>query len=251
MTINKNNEDKNPQNLIKNFYSKNPLNYNKKYNKIFTRKRFLSKEKERIGNKIKLKKILNNKNYDLGDNINDLTLETSLTNSHPRNSFLDNTIDKKYKKKLNIYFLKKKIDNLKSKIESNNKSNFSFSFPHIKLNDKAKEAISDSKKMIECHSSCLTKRIKNAIAEKINPIIDLNEKSEKKLFYIKQNHIKSKNEKKIKKIMRRKTIMGILRDKEYYKSLKNIKTPKFSNIELPNKYKSLACKNKYIVEFDN
>ena len=243
----KNNENKDVQNSIKYFNSQNSLNYNNKYNKISTRKIFLSKEKERIENKIKLKKIQNNNNYELGDN--DLTPETSLTNSQPRNSFLNSTIGKKYTKKLDTNnFMKQKI---KLQNESNNMSFFSFSLPQIKSNEKVKENIPDLKKMKESNSGYLTHRFKNTLEEKINPIINLNEKSQKKLSYIKYHQIKSKNDSKIKKIMRRKTLMGILKDKEYYKSLKSIKTPKYSSIELPNRYKNMTYRNKYNVEFDN
>ena len=105
--------------------------------------------------------------------------------------------------------------------------------------------------MIEYNTGYLTHRFKNTLEEKINPIINLNEKSQKKLSYIKYHQIKSKNDSKIKKIMRRKTLMGILKDKEYYKSLKSIKTPKYSSIELPNRYKNMTYRNKYNVEFDN
>ena len=251
LTINnKNNENKDVQNSTKYFNSQNSLNYNNKYDRISTRKIFLSKEKERIGNKMKLKKIQNNNNCELGDN--ELTPETSLSNSQPRNSFLNSTIGKKYTKKLDTNnFMKQKINKIKLQNESNNMSFFSFSLPQIKSNEKAKESIPDLKKMKESNSGYLTHRFKNTLEEKINPIINLNEKSQKKLSYIKYHQIKSKNDSKIKKIMRRKTLMGILKDKEYYKSLKSIKTPKYSSIELPNRYKNMTYRNKYNVEFDN
>ena len=251
LTINnKKNENKDVQNSTKYFNSQNSLNYNNKYDRISTRKIFLSKEKERIGNKMKLKKIQNNNNCELGDN--ELTPETSLSNSQPRNSFLNSTIGKKYTKKLDTNnFMKQKINKIKLQNESNNMSFFSFSLPQIKSNEKAKESIPDLKKMKESNSGYLTHRFKNTLEEKINPIINLNEKSQKKLSYIKYHQIKSKNDSKIKKIMRRKTLMGILKDKEYYKSLKSIKTPKYSSIELPNRYKNMTYRNKYNVEFDN
>ena len=251
LTINnKKNENKDVQNSTKYFNSQNSLNYNNKYDRISTRKIFLSKEKERIGNKMKLKKIQNNNNCELGDN--ELTPETSLSNSQPRNSFLNSTIGKKYTKKLDTNnFMKQKINKIKLQNESNNMSFFSFSLPQIKSNEKAKESIPDLKKMKESNSGYLAHRFKNTLEEKINPIINLNEKSQKKISYIKYHQIKSKNDSKIKKIMRRKTLMGILKDKEYYKSLKSIKTPKYSSIELPNRYKNMTYRNKYNVEFDN
>ena len=51
--------------------------------------------------------------------------------------------------------------------------------------------------------------------------------------------------------MRKKNLLEILRDKEYYKSIKNIKTPKYSDIELPNKIKNLTTKKNFNVEFND
>ena len=75
--------------------------------------------------------------------------------------------------------------------------------------------------------------IKDTLKEKINPILFLSQNSQKKLSYIK-NHLKSKNDNKIKNIMRKKSLMGILIDKEFFKNMKRLSVPKY--IELPKNF---------------
>ena len=243
-------------NLNKEQFEKDLLTKNKKYKKLIYNNKFnnkeskimfLSKQKMNNKSKLKLKKINSCNDYELNNNNVNITPEYSLSN----NSFLNSTLTSRYTNKLNIKILKQKIENLKSKNNNNNindLSNFSCSVPQIQNDDKSKESISDSKKIIESYSGY---NIKDTLEKKINPIIYLNENSQKKLSYIKHKYLKSKNDKRIIKIMRKKNLLEILRDKEYYKSIKDIKTPKYSDIELPNKIKNLTLKNSFNVEFNN
>ena len=229
---------------------KNLLIKNKKINKLIYNKlnnqrnkgRFISKEN--LDNKIKLKKLNNCFNYEIQNNPINISPENSLLISNQKYSFLNNTLTPRYKNQLNINIFKEKLKKLKSKNNINYVLNFSSSMPQIKNDDKTKESISDSKKLIE---SFYGYNIKDTLDEKINPIIYLNENSQKNLSYIKHLHLNSKNDKIIKKIMRKKNSMEILKDKEYFKSIKDIRTPKYSNIELPNKIKNLTVKNRFKV----
>ena len=129
-------------------------------------------------------------------------------------------------------------------------NSFLSSFPQIKKNDKIKFSKSTQKKNIEPYSGILPNNIKVTLEEKISPILLMNETSKKSLSYIKYHHLTSKNEKKVKKILKKKNIISILKDKDYFKIIKYIRTPNLNNIELPNKNKKITIKEKYDVEIE-
>ena len=188
-------------------------------------------EKKKIDKKIvlKLKKMhINNKNktnYRSKKSKIFLTPNNSLTNSINRNSFINYT---RYSKKPNKNIFKYKLRHIKSNDNIYNISNFSFSY--TKNKDKI---YSENKDIDEAKKEFFIGNIKDTLKEKINPILFLSQNSQKKLSYIK-NHLKSKNDNKIKNIMRKKSLMGILIDKEFFKNMKRLSVPKY--IELPKNF---------------
>ena len=242
-TINKD-ENNNLISINSNSFIQTPPNiYNNTFNHKGKEKEkiFFSKEKENNIFKIKLKKIKTN--YKLKNNQNNKTPDISLSNNNKqKNSFLNKTIIYKYKNKSNINILKHKLKSIKRHNDIIQKINyFSSSFPKIKSYD---DKIKDSSEIFSVSN------IKDTLEEKINPILILNENSYKKLSYIKNHHLNSKNDIKIQKIINKKEILGVLRDKEYFRNIQNIKMPKYSSIELPNKIKNLTIKKKYNVEYE-
>ena len=209
-----------------------------KKRKIF----FLKRNNKNNNNNTEFK----NNNYQLSYNPIDITPETSLSNSQQRNSFFNNSLTHRYSNKSNINILKQK---LKNNNPQNNIINFSSSFPKIKKDYIAKDQNKGEKKIIESYSGFFPNNIKVTLEEKITPILIMNQTSYKNLSDIKYHQLNSKNEKEIKKIIKTKTIMSILRDKEYYDKINNIRTPNLNNIELPNKIKNLILKKNNYEEY--
>ena len=244
-TINKNDENTNLYNSDNNSFIKTNVNiYNKALNHNKGKeKKLYSKENEKYYKNFKLQfKKIENK-YLLNNNPINITPDTSLSNIQNNNSFFNNTniYTYRYKKKLKLNILKHKIDSIKILNEPNNKTNIlSCSFPKINSVDITKKNFTEQKKFKESYSTYFLNntKITDALDEVINPIIFLNENSFKNLLYIK-SHLKSKNDSKIKKIINKKEVLGVLKDKEYYKKIENLKLPRYSSIELPNKIKNL------------
>ena len=241
-TINKNDENTNIFNSGNNSFIKTKVNiYNNTFNLNKGKEKiFYSKENEKNYKNLKLKlKKMENK-YLLNHTPINITPDTSISNIQHNSSFFNNTNIYSYKNKSKINILKHKIDSIKIPNKLNDKTNIvSCSFPKINSVDDIKKNSTEQKKFKESLSSfCLNNnKITNALDEVINPILFLNKNSFKKLSYIKK-HLKSKNDRKIKKIMNKKEILGVLKDKEYYKNIKNLKTSRHGSIELPNKIKN-------------
>ena len=211
-----------------NINSDNQQSFNK------TDRVFFDKEnnKNNLDKKIILKKIHFNNNPKKKQFF--LTPNNSLSNSQYGNSFLNNTYTLRNSNKSNANILKKKLSHIKSNNNIDNISSLSFSFPKNN-NDKLSF---EQKKIDESNFDFFINNIKDTLKEKINPILFLNTDSQKNLSYIK-NHLKSKNYKKIKTIMK-KNLMEILKDKEFFQNIKKLSTPKY--IELP---KYIRNKKKY------
>ena len=212
------------------FYKK--YNFNNEENNKMTKKEkvLISKDKFPFDNQIEKKfhQIFNLNSYIRNNSLNK-SKNLSLSKKKLRKAFLE-------KSKINVSFgNSKKQDNVNSpelKIKKkqyndlkNKRSLSSFQIKNKDLN------INRTKKNIESNSSF---NINNILRKKIIPIIYLNHNSQKDLnSYIKHNHFKSKNDKKIKKIIRKKNLESILKDKEYYKNIKKLRTPRINSIKLP------------------
>jgi len=222
---------KNRKNITSyNFYKKYNIN-SEESNKIAKKEKILiSKENSPFKNKIE--KIFIQK-YNLNSNVRNNSFNKSknlsLSKKKLRKAILENVkineFNENSKKQNNINSPKLNI----KKIRYNDlKNKLSLSSLQIKNKDLN---INIPKKNIESNSSF---NIKNILRKKIIPIIYLNHNSQKNLSsYIKHSHFKSKNDKKIKKIMRKKNLESVLKDKEYYKSIKKLRTPRIDSVKLP------------------
>ena len=225
----------NRKNLTSHDFYKNFSFYSEENNKMTKKEKVLiSKNKSPFDNEIEKKfHQIFNLNSNLRNNSFNKTKNLSLSKKELRKAFLEinkiNESNGNTKKQDNINSLEV---NIKKKRYNALKNKLSLSSLQIKNKDLN---INISKKNMESNSSF---NIKNFLRKKIIPIIYLNHNSQKDLnSYIKHNHFKSKNDKKIKKIMRKKNIESILKDKEYYKTIKKLRTPRIDSIL--SKFKSL------------
>ena len=231
---------------------KTPLNLYNTLNEFNNKSNNILKNNRNYILKGKLKKLNNikNINYQLNNNIMNITPETSLSNSPIRYSFFNNSIKRnhKYSNKSKINILKQNLKKMKS--HNNIINSFLSSSSQMKKDDKRKDSKFTQKKIIEPYSGILSNNIKVTLEEKISPILLMNQTSKKSLSYIKYHHLNSKNEKKVKNIIKKKNIISILKDKDYFNKIKYIRTPNINSIELPNKIKNITIKKKYDVEFE-
>ena len=194
-TDNKNNNEKSNDKKSNNYVYKNKF----KKSKIFALKE-LNEKKIEFNNDKSIS--LNNSNQ-----INLSPTNNSLTSITARSKFFIGSISPSDN---NMKALDRKLKKIKSQYNIKKSSPF---FPNMTVK---------KNKTIQTYSDYLLHSIKTTLFEKITPIIRMNKTSKKKLSFIRY-HLKSKNDKKIIKIITKRPIISILKDinKKEDKNLNN------------------------------